>query len=131
MKGVFLCLLSVWVLAGCAGTINSAGDLMNQGYKQTKFTTAAGGQIDEKIELWWKEARDTGRVLHLCAVPRIPNAGYQWAAKVYVDDTEKWDHDAGYGLPGRTGLRTGINCAASPPLPEGRMNWRFFYRYWH
>jgi len=121
-------------LTGCAGTIRSSDDLKNQGYQLSRvtYTTATGESREgDKMELWWKESREGGRAVHFCTVPRVPNAGYQWAIHVYVDNREAWTHDAGYSLPGRAGLRTGVDCASSSPLPDGRLNWRFFYRYWH
>jgi len=121
-------------LAGCAGAIRSADDLKAQGYKQSRlsYTTTSGeSREDSNFELWVKESHEANRVVDYCVVPRIGNAGYQWAIKVYVDDREVWSHDAAYGIPGRAGLRTGVDCASSSPLPEGMLTWRFFYRYWH
>jgi hypothetical protein len=133
MKAIVVCLLSTCVLAGCAGTIMSAGDLKNQGYQKSNIvgTTATGEtRAQDKYELWWKESRETGRVVNFCLVPVVPNAGYQWAISVFVNDRQVWDHDGGYSLPGRAGLRTGIDCALSPTLPEGQMNWRVSFRWW-
>ena len=133
MKAIVVCLLSTCMLAGCAGTIRSANDLKNQGYRKSNVagTTAIGEtRTEDKYELWWKESRETGRVVHFCLVPVVPNAGYQWAISLFVDERKVWEHDGGYSLPGRAGLRTGIDCADSTALPEGRLNWWVSFRYW-
>ena len=134
MKEVLIYLLSAVIMTGCAGTINSAGDLKNQGYrKSTVVSTTAIGETraQDKYELWWKESNENGRVVNFCLVPVVPHAGYQWAISVFVNDQKVWDHDAGYSIPGRAGLRMGIDCALSPALPDGQLNWWVSFRYWH
>ena len=130
MNAVLVYLLSAVIRTGCAGTINSSGDLKNQGYQKSNIvgTTVTGEtRPQEKYELWWKESSESGRVVRFCLVPVVPNAGYQWTIRVFVNDRSVWDHDGGYSFSARTGLRTGIDCALSPRLPEGQMSWRVFF----
>jgi len=134
VKAIVLCLLSACALAGCAGTVKSSDDLKNQGYQKSNIvrTTAAGEtRAQEWYELWWKESRERGRVVNFCIVPLKPNAGYQWAISLFVDDRKVWEYDGGYSLPGRAGLRTGVDCADSTGVPEGRLNWWVSFKYWH
>jgi len=133
MHLVLLCSVYLFLLVGCAGAIRSADDLKNQGYQKSNLVYAAvTGERREpdRYEVWSKEFRENGRVVRFCIVPQVPHAGYQWAINVYVDDREVWTHDAGYETSARAGLRTGVDCVSSPPLPDGHMSWRVFFRLW-
>jgi len=133
--GVFLALITI---AGCvAPTVYSLPSTMEQlqagGYTRSRTigTTAIGEQREStNYEIWWKEFRQQGRIRHFCFVPGpgITGAGYNWKITVFVDDRQAWEYQSG-PLEGKPSRQTGISCAESSPLPEGRVNWRVWYTY--
>lgn len=136
---VTLVLLALITIADCAApTVNRLPYTMEQlqagGYTRSRTigTTAIGEQREAtNYEIWWKEFRQQGRIRHFCFVPasRITAAGYNWKIAIFVNDRQEWEYQSG-PLEGRPPTQTGISCAESAPLPEGRLTWLIWYTYW-
>ena len=130
---VFLVLVG---MAGCA--VHRLPSTMDQlqagGYTQNRTisTTATGERRESQhFEIWWKEFREQGRIRHFCFVPgpRIVGGGYNWKIAVSVDDRQVWEWQSG-ALQGKPNMQSGISCAETPQLPEGRVNYQVWYTYW-
>lgn len=132
--------LALVMIAGCAApAVYSLPSTMEQlkagGYTggRATTTTAAGEQRENlNYEIWSKEFDPKTRIRHYCFVPgpSIVGGGYNWKIAVFVDDRQVWEYQSG-PLEGKPTRRTGISCAETTPLPEGRVNWRVGYTYWH
>lgn len=95
-------------------------------------TTAIGERRENpNYEIWWKEFRQQGRIRHYCFVPgpRLAGGGYNWKVVVSVDDRQVWEWQSG-PLQGKPVTQTGISCAETPHLPEGRVSWLVSYAFW-
>jgi hypothetical protein len=109
--------------------------LRAEGYQRRnviQFTPSGARREVDLYELWVKESRETGRIIHACLVPKVEGAGYKWQLKVYVDDKETWSYETGPMTRhmGQASLRRGIDCIVSDSLPEGRVNFDVGYAYW-
>lgn len=131
--------LILLLIAGCVPAVYSLPSTMEQlragGYtgSRTIRTTATGAEEPSSdYEIWWKEFRQQGRIRHFCFVPgpRLTGAGYNWKIAVFADDRQVREYQSG-PLEGKPVRQSGISCAESPQLPEGRVNWRVWYTYWH
>jgi hypothetical protein len=131
--------LALVMISGCTPAVYSLPSTMAQlqagGYKggRTIGTTATGEQRENpNYEIWWKEFRQQTRIHHYCFVPgpSMASYGYNWKIAVFVDDRQAWEYQSG-PLAGEATGRTGISCAETSPLPEGRVNWRVWYVRWN
>jgi hypothetical protein len=138
VKGV-VCLLFVLMIAGCTTTkyplASSMEHLQTGGYTpQRAISTTATGERRENpnYTIWWKEFDPKTRIRHYCFAPgpSIVGAGYNWKIAVFVDDRQAWEYQSG-PMEGKPTRQTGISCAETSPLPEGRVSWRVWYTYWH
>lgn len=132
--------LALVLISGCATpAVYSLPSTMDQlktgGYTGGRaITTTVSGERRENpnYEIWWKEFDPKTRIRHYCFMPgpSIVGGGYNWKIAVFVDDRQAWEYQSG-PLQGKPNVQTGISCAETSPLPEGRVNWRVWYTYWH
>jgi hypothetical protein len=89
------------MVAGCAApTVYSLPSTMEQlragGYTGDRaISTTVTGERRENPndEIWWKEFRQQGRILHYCFVPgpSLTGTGYNWKIAGFVDDRQVWE----------------------------------------
>ena len=55
--------------------------------------------------------------------------GYNWGVIVSVDDRQVWEYQS-HPFESAAVRQSGISCAESPQLPEGRLNFSTRFTYW-
>ncbi len=127
-----LVLLGLALLVGCAGRGLDAESLRAQGYQHIPIMTYSGSASGERqpvpdYEIWAKESREPERRVHVCLIPKVRAAEYNWRVTVAIDGAEVWRHERGaaQGPPPQKGSPT--HCAVSPPLPEGRLTYGIWF----
>ncbi|HSB71086.1 MAG TPA: hypothetical protein VLT62_17295 [Candidatus Methylomirabilis sp.] len=124
-------ILSLLLLAGCAGRTIDPDNLRGQGYVRipmSSLTTSGERKENPNYELWVREGREAGRGVDLCLAPKIQAAEYWWRITVSIDEKETWSNDSEtiFGPPFKS---LGADCITSPPLPQGRISYRVYFQY--